>query len=370
MKRLFTTSAEADPLARGGALDLLRFLAAGFIVLYHYEAYAPARFEDVHEALTRGYLGTDFFLILSGYVLGRAYGPRLDRVGPTGFLIRRVARVWPGHLIVLAALAALVLAAGAAGLQLNNPQAFDWSALPFHALLMQAWGLGVPYGWNNPTWSLSALIVCYAAFPLLWPLFRRLSGPAALGLAVALVLAADLAFRPAGLVFYDLPAEVGVLRGLPLFALGAALARYGAPEGLTLGGARVLGLGALAAFFGLQLAGEFNFASILLMAVVIVAAGVRTPPRTSDVVRRGAELSFALYVTHMLAGMIWYRALDMALPELQGPAAWALWASGFPVAVFAAWLFHRLIDAPLQDWIKPRLGRSKAPPARVEPAVV
>src|SRR3712207_5722681 len=105
MKRLFTTSAEADPLNRGGALDLLRFLAAGFIVLYHYEAYAPARFQDIHEALTRGYLGTDFFLMLSGYVLGRAYGPRLDRVGPTGFLIRRVARVWPGHLIVLAAVA-------------------------------------------------------------------------------------------------------------------------------------------------------------------------------------------------------------------------------------------------------------------------
>ncbi|HEX8570221.1 MAG TPA: acyltransferase [Caulobacteraceae bacterium] len=363
MKRFTIASAEADPLARGGALDLLRFLAAGFIVLYHYEAYAPLPFADIHPALTRGHLGTDFFLMLSGYVLGRAYGRQVGegRIGPAAFLTRRVARVWPGHLIVLAALALLVLGAGLAGLTLNNPHAFDWGALPAHALLAQSWGLGVPYGWNTPTWSLSALIICYAAFPLLWPVLQRLGGRGALVAAVVLLAGCDLAARSVGIRFFDLAGEVGVLRALPLFILGMALARYGAPAGLSLGAARVVGLGALAGFLGLQLLGEFDLLSMLAIAVVVLMAGARTPPRTSDLVRRAAELSFALYVTHSLVGMIWYRALETVGVGLEGPLGWMVWSSGFPVAVLVAWLFHVVIDQPLQNWIKPRLGRGPTP---------
>src|SRR3712207_8360563 len=112
MKRLLAAPSGADPLVRGGALDALRFLAAAFIVLYHYEAHAPAAFEALHPSLTRSYLATDFFLMLSGYVLGRTYGPRLSagKIGYGSFLLRRVSRVWPGHAVVLAGFALLVLA--------------------------------------------------------------------------------------------------------------------------------------------------------------------------------------------------------------------------------------------------------------------
>jgi peptidoglycan/LPS O-acetylase OafA/YrhL len=61
-------------LSRGGALDLLRFVAALFIVLYHVAERAPVSLFAIHPALGRGYLATDFFLMLSGYVLARTYG--------------------------------------------------------------------------------------------------------------------------------------------------------------------------------------------------------------------------------------------------------------------------------------------------------
>ena len=368
MKRFLAAPGSADPLVRGGALDALRFLAAALIVLYHYAEQAPAALADLHPALTRAHLATDFFLMLSGYVLARAYGVKLQsgKLQPGAFFLHRISRVWPAHLLVLGAIAALVAAAQMTGFGINNAAAFDWRALPGHALLAQAWGLGVPEGWNWPTWSLSALIVCYALFPLIWAALARTSATAGLLLALAAVAAADLTARAFGQNFYDLPPAIGVLRAVPLFAFGVALARYGAPAGLSLTGARILGCAAAALVVALQLIGQFDAISVLCIGVIMLAAGARTPPRPSRLVARAAELSFALYVTHSLVGMIWYRSLGLVLPPVDGAAAWLVWATGFPVAVVAALLFHRIIDAPLQARLNQRLKpRPQARPAAV-----
>lgn len=64
-----------------------------------------------------GYLATDIFLILSGFVLGRAYGGQIlaGRVTLFGFLKKRLTRLWPAQLIVLAVMGLIVLAAEMAG---------------------------------------------------------------------------------------------------------------------------------------------------------------------------------------------------------------------------------------------------------------
>ena len=79
------------PLTRGGALDALRFLAAFFMVVYHYSFASPVPLAQVHPLFERGYLATDFFLIVSGYVLGRIYGARVAgaNMGAAAFLMRR-----------------------------------------------------------------------------------------------------------------------------------------------------------------------------------------------------------------------------------------------------------------------------------------
>ena len=113
------TSSRNGPtaLSRDGTLDLLRFMAAMFIVLYHVAERAPLPLFAVHPAFSRGYLATDFFLMLSGYVLARTYGPRvLQRgVGTLDFLKRRVLRIWPAHLVVLVAFVGFYLATRAVG---------------------------------------------------------------------------------------------------------------------------------------------------------------------------------------------------------------------------------------------------------------
>ena len=162
--RLDATPADKAPArtsTRGGALDLLRLLASLLIVIYHFGAEGPMRIERFGQVFSRGFLATDFFLMLSGYVLAKTYGVRVLEHGvSTGeFLKRRILRIWPAHLVMLALFVAFVLVTSAVGLAPQNPQWFQWSQLLPQIFLMQAWFVPGPSGWNMPTWTLSALIV-------------------------------------------------------------------------------------------------------------------------------------------------------------------------------------------------------------------
>jgi peptidoglycan/LPS O-acetylase OafA/YrhL len=350
-------------LSRGGALDALRFAAAAFITLYHFGAEeAPVPLAEIHPAFGRGFLATDFFLILSGYILARAYGARIAARGvdARGFFIRRLARIWPAHLIVLAGFAAVVLAAGLAGVALNNPQSFSWDGLARQAVFAHAWGLGPEPGWNSATWTLSALVVCYAAFPFVWRSLARLNPTGALALGLGVLGAADLLARAAGTELYTLAPAYGVGRGAPLFLLGACVARFSegfAPARAT---AWILGLGGMAALVVSQGVGGWGFVSMVGIAAVILAAGTHAPRRSSKMVERAAALSFSLFITHNLIGLVWFRAVKLAPWELPETAAWAAWALIFPVSLLSALMFDRCIDSPMQAWLKPRLAGRKA----------
>jgi peptidoglycan/LPS O-acetylase OafA/YrhL len=360
----------AKGLAHGGALDALRFAAAAFITLYHFGVEeAPRPLGELFPVLERGYLGTDFFLLLSGYILARAYGPRLraGQVGAGGFFVRRLARIWPAHLIILCGFAAVVLAAAVAGVGFNNPQAFTWDGLLRQAALVHAWGLGDEPGWNSATWTLSALVVCYALFPLMWRALMALSPWQALAGGVLALAVADLTARAFGADLYTLAPAIGVARGLPLFLLGAAVARFGAARPPSPRLAWTLGLGGTAVLVASQMAEGWTWAAMLALAAIILAAGTHAPRQPSKTVAEAARISFALFITHNLVGLVWFKGLMLLPWTLSGSVAWALWALIFPICLGAALVFDRWIDAPIQAWIKPRLARPRAEHTR--PAV-
>ena len=345
---------------RGGPLDALRFLAAFFMVIYHYAEQAPISLFTLHPAFTRGYLATDFFLMLSGYVLGRAYGDRVAtrQVGDGAFLLKRFARVWPPHLVMLAGFVALILVTTVLGIAPQNPQWFQWSQLPAQLLLIQAWGFDGPSGWNTPTWTLSALIACYAAFPLLWRAFTRVRSPwIALALGALIFAAVDLVCRhwldqPS----YRLALKHGVVRALPLFLLGVLIARMGREVVIGARAADLLGGLAIAGLVGLQLVGQFDYPSLALLGLLIFAAGASARSGWAWA-RIAGRLSFSLYLTNHFVGVVWFGVQGLAAGKLGlGDAAlWLTWALAFPAAVLFALLFERLVDAPLQTWIKPLL---------------
>ena len=354
------------PLTRGGALDALRFLAAFCMVVHHYAVDAPIALAERFPAVERGYLATDFFIVVSGYVLGRIYGERVvgGQVSAFDFFLRRAGRVVPAHLMVAAAFVALVLLAGAAGARPTNPEWFDWRELPGQVALIQAWGPFGGKGWNAPVWSLSALLGCYLAFPWLWRALRRIPSPV-LALLIGLGgLAAADALTQAVFAYpvYQMPMSLGGVRALPLFVLGVCLAVCSEtlyiPPKLAAG----VGAAALALFASLLAIGRHDYLSLCLIALVVLAAGAMPAERPSKVLEKGALASFALFITNELVRVAYFGFAEVAAGRLGlgEPARWALWWAALPTAVLCAVAFHYLIDWPSQAWVKARLPKLRA----------
>jgi peptidoglycan/LPS O-acetylase OafA/YrhL len=285
------------------------------------------------------------------------------------FVIQRIVRIWPAHLIVLAGFAAVALTAGTLGIIPRHQSDFLWSALPAQVMLAQCWGIPGGEGWNFASWSLSALIVCYVAFPVLWRAQSRFqSASRLLAFALLVVIQIDLICRVwLHHSLFDAPFKLGAIRALPLFMLGMALSRLVQDVTLTRRTYDLLLGFAGLTLVALQVAGRFDLPSIAMIAVIIFAAGGRPILRPSGLLERGAALSFSLFVTHTLAAILWFR-MTRALPFdgwLSLQARWTVWGLAFVFALLVAWLFDRYVDGPVQAWLRPRVSLRRVP--RPEP---
>ncbi|MDQ3126669.1 MAG: acyltransferase, partial [Pseudomonadota bacterium] len=226
-----STRNETPPIVRGGWLDALRFIVAALIILHHFQGAGPIVLaEGLHPVFERGgFLLTNFFIIDSGYVLMRVYGGSLagGRMSAGDFFAKRFLRVWPAHIIMGLSLVALVVGGTAIGVGPRAPEWFAWDQLPAQLGLVQAFGIPGGYGWNAPSWSISALIGCYLAFPWILKGLVRLGPWSVLALGVGLYLLANqLTWSLFGYPVYQMPMGFGFIRALPLFFLGMALAWF------------------------------------------------------------------------------------------------------------------------------------------------
>lgn len=349
---------------RGGTLDVLRFAAAFFVVLFHYSDEAPAPLEQIAPVFGRGHLATDFFLMLSGYVLGRAYGRPIEegRVAPLEFLTRRVARIWPAHVVVLVMLIGFVAAAHLAGFDPHHTDRFRWSDLPAQFFLVQAWGDVGGWGWNLPSWSLSALVVCYALFPFVWAKLVGVRLSTAIVTAIAVIAGLDTLLHMVlerGL--FDLPFNMGVVRALPLFFAGMVLAQIVGRAPVARPAAIFGGLTAGGALIAVQAAGRYDAISVSLIAICVLCAGSVPVERPIPGAEAAGKLSFSLFITHLLVANVWFGAAHAAhLEQAPAPVRWLAWAGALPAAVGFALLFDRAIDQPVQKRLTPLLDRAFA----------
>lgn len=360
-----TTAASPPPpaLVRGGALDALRFLASMFVVLFHFGDEAPIPLQSLHSVWARGYLATDFFLMLSGFVLARAYGAGIasGRIAPVKFWLKRFARSYPTHLITLAILALLVLEASLIGKAPVHAERFEWSGLPAQILLLHAFGLGGGQ-WNIPAWTLSALLICYAFFPWLWRAMMRLPGAlAALALGLVILVggqALSLALLHHSL--FDLPFQWAMLRAAPLFLVGLTLARAVEARRWSAGSAQLIALGGGAALLANVAVAGPDMISLLAICVLVLGCGALPTTRPIPGAAWGARVSFCLFMTHTITGAVWFGAIQPVIERVHPAAAtvtwqaWSLWGLALIAAVVAADLYNRLIDAPLQRAIRRR----------------
>ncbi len=326
------------------ALTGLRALAALWVVSFH----VSGLWQGEAPLAGLGYLGVDLFFILSGFVLTHVHGERFRheslRAFPD-FIARRVARIFPVWLAVLALFA----------LKHHTLGAGDWS---LYAMLAQAWGIVPTQLVNPPGWSVSLEWAGYLLFPLLafWPL--RIAGRRQALAIVLLLLAALLAGYVAagGISLHDDEAWYP-LRFVCEFTIGMALRRAMDFTPVDVGKfdrlARTLGTillsGAiLVPFIGRNLAADMllvaGFAAFLFS--LAQADGAFSRALASPPMLWLGERSYSLYVVHWLfLELLWGRA-DAGI--VSRPAAAFLMVAS---AIVAAAILYAIVERPARRYL-------------------
>ena len=366
-----STRNETPPIARGGWLDALRFIVASLIILHHFQAAGPVPLAElINPVFERGgFLLTNFFLIDSGYVLMRVYGPSVNsgRMSPGDFFLKRFLRVYPAHLIMGLSLIVLVVVSTAAGMAPRNPEWFRWDQLPAQLTLTQAFGVYGGLGWNAPSWSISALIGCYVAFPWLLKLMARTGPWTVLAGVVGLYFVANqICHTLLGYPVYQMPMMYGIWRALPLFILGMGLAAFTEKVWVAPKLAGWVGVGAALALAFVQYFDKHALISLTLISLIILAAGAIPVTRPSKLVEKLSVMSFSMFITNEVVRIGWFGVANVIIARfaLSVPVQWGLWVLGVIAAFVFAFLFNLIIDQPMQNrikaWLNVRRRRSAA----------
>ncbi|MFF7122212.1 MULTISPECIES: acyltransferase family protein [unclassified Streptomyces] len=344
-----TASARSSPPAAMSSLPSLtglRWVAALLVFGLHVNNFGYFGGEAGHIvtwAFGAGATGVSFFFVLSGFVLTWSARPR-DRA--LAFWRRRIARVYPVHLVTLTV--AFAMAYTLAHQSKPTPK----QALA-NVFLLHSWWRPWWQTLNPVSWSLACEAFFYAAFPLLILLLRRLGarGATALGglsVVAVLVLARADAHHWMDESIYSLPAA-----RLPEFVLGAVTARL-----VLLGRWRGPGLEASLA---LAIIGYFlvpqvtpgysatvctlaGFTLLIPAAAVADAYGLPSLWRHPRMVRLG-ELSFAFYMIHLLVLRAGTNLLGTK-PHFGVLAGLAVTAVAFTLSLGLSWLLYEAVERP------------------------
>ncbi len=133
------------------ALDSLRGVCAILVVMFHMPVASHWRDWGL---VQHGYLFVDYFFVLSGFVIAHAYAERLRTSRDAGrFMVRRLGRVWPLHVLMLAAFIGLELARVWFSIDAATPFTRDRSveAIFTNLLLIQAFNIHPSLTWNGPS---------------------------------------------------------------------------------------------------------------------------------------------------------------------------------------------------------------------------
>lgn len=281
-------------------LTSLRGLAAFCVAIFHMNYWFYLHYWQhgpgvVLRTIFRvGYLNVDLFFVLSGFVITRAYLAwfRRPSVGDyASFLSRRVARVWPLHMV------ALLLVVGA-------PDCRAPGTLAANALMVHAWGFVGDFSCNYPSWSISGEWFVYVIFPAIaWLVLRTENTRAASLLALSgLGALATMAYlNPAHTLDLTYADDLGLARALCGFVIGSALCRAVARVRPGLRFDVLALLLALAAFI-LAARGANDFWIACLFGPLVVALALSDGPvkrllSLAPLVWLG-EISYSVYMLH------------------------------------------------------------------------
>jgi peptidoglycan/LPS O-acetylase OafA/YrhL len=340
------------------ALDGLRAIAALMVVFFH--------FGGPHWARLSGWSGVQLFFVLSGFLittLALREEDRAGRISLRGFYLRRVFRILPVYLVVLAVLVGVYHARD----QLRSSGTM--AALPYYASTVLT-DFAPPGGFIQ-SWTIGI----EQKFYLLWPLLAFAAGAMSLarraGLTIALLalsLAIMAAFNQGAAVHYA-TILIGCL--LALLMHDRRTFRWVRPLTHPIAGVLILA-GFVAAQLSIQSAVSWFGGEPVVIAGYSVVVALLLPsllhpgPLNWVLSRRPmtvfGERSYAVYLVQGLAGMV----VIAVLGTHAGVTQVALTAL---VSLIMADVLHRWVERPMID-LGRRLTLPRRTPVRPVPAPV
>ena len=358
---------------RVASLTGLRGVAAVSVLLYHIP-HQPAFSQFAIPLFSRAYLAVDLFFILSGFVISYGYHDRvvkhLGRASYVDFLINRMARVWPLHLIVtlVFGLRILLNVSGNQSIELNPANILS------NLFMVQSWGWGTqPIAGNS--WSVSTEVAAYLIYPLIAILaFSRWAwAQAAICIGLLLLVASSGLGASGPLDVNDSDSVLTLLRCLAGFSLGVLTYRVAdhplckAVIDRSGGFAAVCGLIALA----LLLPGA-DVLVVCLMPALVLSCYYDGPAARAVMANRLSFhlglISYSIYLWHPLVRDVAARAMGVAQRHGIVGVDWLFVLGMLIVTWLICWVSYLLIEVRGPQFIKwLQKGRPQRPTA-LEPA--
>ena len=378
-------------------LTPLRGMAALFVVLHHAQVYVnPVNDAAVSQFVSQSYLWTDFFFVLSGFVLSHVYGASFTQSVTKPRVLKymgaRFARIYPLHLFTLiwTALVVFFIRQEATFIDpflLEN--LFTYWGIPASLLLIQALHLFKLAPMNGPSWSLSTEWWVYLLFPFLvyWLHGFRMRGKvllllAIVGLYVGLVYYLAPYYSMQHKVTLSLTSDWGLPRCLAGFVLGMLCyevynQNWGRP---LIGSSLFLVLGFGSALFAMH-AGANDLLTVAIFPFIVLSAAYQTSwikriLETRPLQRLG-DWSFSIYMVHVpiisTFYLVWVHANPLLLAHfsLEAPAhpdyrqgqIFAIILIVLTLIVSA--LTYRFIEVPARNYLNARFNAQRKEPLAV-----
>ena len=284
-----------------------------------------------------GYLSVDVFFILSGFVLAHVHGEAFRRNSLAAypqFLRRRVARIFPVWLAVLAVFA----------LKHRTPEIEHWL---IYAGLAQAWGMVPTQLVNPPGWSVSLEWAGYLLFPLLAFVPLRLSSRAQrIGAIVGLLTVLLAGYLVAGGIslhdderWYALRFVCEFMIGIILRGLVTETPDERFDRWATIAGAVIVAAAIVVPMIGRNLAADMAMIALFtfFLWALAQADGKLARGLGGGVAHWLGQRSYSLYVVHwLLLETLWERVASK-------PLAAALMIGG---SIVAATILYAVVERP------------------------
>jgi peptidoglycan/LPS O-acetylase OafA/YrhL len=332
--------------------DLLRLLAALQVAVVHGIGILKPTgyFARLLAAGLDRFPGVPIFFVISGVLISKSY-ERSDSL--RDYLRNRCLRIFPGLWVCLVVSVAVILALGVGSLgRITTPDWLLWWAgqmsifQNFQAAFLEPRSTGL----NRSLWTIPVELEFYIVLPALYGILRlrrRLGNMCLLAIALA-SLAVQL------LIVNSHPS---VVQARAYSLLGATLATYlwmflvgvwiqrnwSTVRGWLFGRAHWWGLGylilcAAARWLRVDTGGNYMSPVYLLPLAGLIVSLAMSAPQLSDRILRHHDVSYGLYLYHMLV-------IDL-LVGLAAPSGWALFAAAIIASLGLAALSWTLIEKP------------------------